>query len=486
MSTTIAHLEPTAVWKHFYSLTQIPRPSKKEAAVVKFMEEFAKANNLEFILDKVGNVIIRKPATPGMENRKGIILQGHLDMVPQKNNDTVHDFDKDPIKAFVDGEWVTADGTTLGADNGIGVAAAMAILEAKDLVHGPIEALMTIDEETGMTGAFGLEPGILKGDILINLDSEDEGELYIGCAGGTDANASFTYADEPVRGAVQGVKINVGGMKGGHSGMDIVLGRGNANKTLFRFLRIAEKEFGFRLSVVEGGSLRNAIPREAWCIGTVPSEAYTALETALNAYAAIARAELAATEPDLSISLAKTETPATWIDATTQGNLIRAINACPNGVMRMSDAMEGLVETSTNLAIVKSADGKIAVSSLMRSSVDSAKDALGQMIACVFELAGAEIKFAGTYPGWRPNPDSEALRLALKVYEEKYGKVPEIKAIHAGLECGLLGAVYPNWDMISFGPTIRFPHSPDEKVNIATVAKFYDFLCEMLKNAPSK
>jgi dipeptidase D len=486
MSTTIANLEPTAVWKHFYSLTQIPRPSKKEEAVVKFMEEFARANNLEFILDKVGNVIIRKPATPGMENRKGIVLQGHLDMVPQKNNDTVHDFEKDPIKAFVDGEWVTADGTTLGADNGIGVAAAMAILEAKDLVHGPVEALMTIDEETGMTGAFGLEPGILKADILINLDSEDEGELYIGCAGGTDANASFAYTDEPVNGPVQGVKINVGGMKGGHSGMDIVLGRGNANKTLFRFLRIAEKEFGFRMSAVEGGSLRNAIPREAWCTGTVPSDNYATLEKALNEYAAIAKAELAATEPDLTISLEKAEAPATWIDVATQGNLIRAINACPNGVMRMSDAMEGLVETSTNLAIVKSADGKIAVSSLMRSSVDSAKDALGEMIACVFELAGAEIKFAGTYPGWRPNPDSEVLRLALKVYEEKYGKVPEIKAIHAGLECGLLGAVYPNWDMISFGPTIRFPHSPDEKVNIATVGKFYDFLTEMLKNAPLK
>jgi dipeptidase D len=484
MSKSIEQLAPQAVWKHFYSLTQIPRPSKKEAAVVAFMEAFAREHNLEFILDKVGNVIIRKPATPGMENRKGIILQGHLDMVPQKNNDTNHDFEKDPIEAYVDGEWVTANGTTLGADNGIGVAAAMAILEAKDIEHGPVEALMTIDEETGMTGAFGLEPGVLEGDILINLDSEDEGELYIGCAGGTDANAEFAYTEVPVNGEVTGIKISVTGMKGGHSGMDIVLGRGNANKTLFRFLRNAAREFGFRLSEVEGGSLRNAIPREAWALGTVPSENLGAIDQALNAYAKIAKAELAATEPDMDVACEVVNAPMAWIDLNTQNNLINAINACPNGVIRMSDAMENLVETSTNLAIVKSGKGKVQVSSLMRSSVDSAKDALGEMIASVFELAGAKIEFAGTYPGWRPNPDSEVLELAKKVYNEKYGKVPEIKAIHAGLECGLLGAVYPHWDMISFGPTIRYPHSPDEKVNIATVGKFYDYLVEMLKNAP--
>jgi dipeptidase D len=486
MSNSIQHLSPEEVWKHFYSLTQIPRPSKKEEAVVAFMKAFAAEHKLECIIDKVGNVIIRKPATPGMENRKGIVLQGHLDMVPQKNSDTQHDFEKDPIKAFVDGEWVTADGTTLGADNGIGVAAAMAILASKEIAHGPVEALMTIDEETGMTGAFGLEPGVLKGDILINLDSEDEGELYIGCAGGTDANAKFTYTTEPVSGAVKGVKVSVTGMKGGHSGMDIVLGRGNANKTLFRFLRIALKEFGFRMSSVEGGSLRNAIPREAWAVGTVPADQLPALRDALAAFAKIAKAELAATEPDMAISLEEVAAPAGWIDAATQKNLVNAINGCPNGVIRMSDAMENLVETSTNLAIVKSSNGTIEVNSLMRSSVDSAKDALGEMIASVFELAGAQVEFAGTYPGWRPNPDSEILKLAGKVYQEKYGKIPEIKAIHAGLECGLLGAVYPHWDMISFGPTIRFPHSPDEKVNIATVGKFYDYLVEMMKNAPVK
>ena len=486
MSNQIFNLEPKAVWKHFYSLTQIPRPSKHEGAVVEFMKQFAAENHLECILDEVGNVILRKPATPGMENRKGIVLQGHLDMVPQKNSDKAHDFEKDPIEAYIDGEWVTANGTTLGADNGIGVAAAMAVLEAKDIAHGPIEALLTIDEETGMTGAFGLGAGILQGDILINLDSEDEGELYIGCAGGTDANAKFFFTEEAVSGSVKGVKISVTGLKGGHSGMDIVLGRGNANKVLFRFLLAHAEELGFRMSAIEGGSLRNAIPREAFTTGTVPADKLEALKSALSTYASIAKAELAATEPDMALAIEEIAAPATWIGGLTQKNLVRAINACPNGVMRMSDAMENLVETSTNLAIVKSKNGVIEVNSLMRSSVDTAKEGLAVMVASVFELAGAKIEFTGTYPGWRPNPHSEILKLAGEVYNEKYGKIPEVKAIHAGLECGLLGAVYPHWDMISFGPTIRYPHSPDEKVNIATVGKFYEYLLEMLKRAPLK
>jgi len=482
----IDQLTPQAVWKHFYSLTQIPRPSKEEAAVVAFMERFARDNDLEFILDKVGNVIIRREASPGMEDRKGIVLQGHLDMVPQKNSDTVHDFSKDPIRAYVDGEWVTAEGTTLGADNGIGVAAAMAVLEDKSLQLGMVEGLFTIDEETGMTGAFGLEPGVLKGDILINLDSEDEGLLYIGCAGGTDANATFGYSEEAVAGDVKGLKISVTGLKGGHSGMDIILGRGNANKVLFRFLRHAEKEFGFRLSSVDGGSLRNAIPREAFCTGTVPAALFGKFSDALAGYALTACGELAVTEPDMDIAMEELPAPATWIEAPVQERLIRAVNGCPNGVIRMSDAMEGLVETSTNLAIIKSKNGTAEINCLMRSSVDSAKEALGEMIASVFELAGAKVEFGGTYPGWKPNPDSEILRLAQKVYNEKYGKVPGLMAIHAGLECGLLGAVYPHWDMLSFGPTIRFPHSPDEKVHIGTVGKFYDFLVELLKHAPVK
>lgn len=486
MSDEIKNLKPKALWKHFYDLTQIPRISKKEAAVTEFMKQFAEKHKLEFIIDTVGNVIIRKPATPGMENRKGIIFQGHLDMVPQKNSDTDHDFEKDPIDAYIDGEWVTAKGTTLGADNGIGVAAAMAIFESNDIAHGMVEALLTIDEETGMTGAFGLEPNTLKGDILINLDSEDEGELYIGCAGGTDANAEFKYTEEPVNGDVKGVKVSVSGLKGGHSGMDISLGRGNANKTLFRFLKKAAIDHGFRLSSVQGGDLRNAIPREAFAIGTVPSKDYEHFCVAIAEYEKIAKAELSVTEPDLTVSVEPVEKPKNWIDIKTQKNLILSIIACPHGVVRMSDAMEGLVETSTNLAIVKSEDGVITVNSLMRSSVDSAKDALGDAIASLFELAGAKPWFSGTYPGWKPNPDSEVLNLAKKVYKEKFGKIPEIKAIHAGLECGLLGSVYPNWDMISFGPTIRYPHSPDEKVNIETVDKFYTFILEMLKNVPEK
>jgi dipeptidase D len=482
----ILNLEPKAIWKHFYSLTQIPRPSKHEDKIQDFMVEFGKNLGLETIKDEVGNVIIKKPATPGMEDRMGVIFQGHLDMVPQKNSDTDHDFEKDPIEAYIDGDWVTAKGTTLGADNGMGVAAAMVILEATDIEHGPVEALFTCDEETGMTGAFGLQPGVLDGDILLNMDSEDEGELYVGCAGGEDANITFEYTEEAIPAGHIACKVNVTGLKGGHSGMDIPLGRGNANKVMFRFLKQAEAAFGTRLASINGGSLRNAIPREAFAVMTAPAEKADDFGKLLNEYAEIVKAELAGTEPDLAITMEATETPANVIDYTTQKNLTNGVIACPNGVIRMSDSMPGLVETSNNLAIVKSEDGKIYVQCLMRSSVNSAKNDLGSMIESVFTLAGAKTDFDGAYPGWKPNMDSPILKTMQEVYETKYGKIPEIKAIHAGLECGLLGGVYPNWDMISFGPTIRFPHSPDEKVNIETVAKFYDFLVETLKNIPVK
>lgn len=485
MNKEIFKLEPQRLWKNFYSLTQIPRPSKHEQAVIDFMVKFGKDLGLETIVDEVGNVIIRKPATPGMENRKGVVLQGHLDMVPQKNSDKVHDFEKDPIEAYIDGEWVTANGTTLGADNGMGVAAAMAVLESKDLAHGPIEALFTIDEETGMTGAFGLKAGVLKGDILMNLDSEDEGELYVGCAGGLDANIQFAYKSVPVPANMCAYELAITGLKGGHSGMDIILGRANSIKLLFRFIYNAEKNLGLKIASIDGGSLRNAIPREAFAVVVVPSSKCGDLEKMVAQYLNIYKAEFSMTEPSLAFVAEKTAMPASIMD-DTQSRAIRAFFGCPNGVVRMSDSVPGLVETSNNLARVYSDGNKIIGQCLLRSSVESSKDALADKIAAIFEIAGANVELTGGYPGWKPNPDSPILNVMQNVYKNKYGKTPEIKAIHAGLECGLLGGVYPNWDMISFGPTIRSPHSPDEKVNIATVQKFWDYLVDVLKNVPVK
>jgi len=486
MSKEILDLEPKELWKHFYSLTQIPRPSKKEGAAVQFVREFGEHLDLETLVDDVQNVIIRKPATPGMENRKVVILQGHLDMVPQKNSNKEHDFEKDPIEAYVDGEWVTADGTTLGSDNGMGVAAAMAVLESTDLKHGPIEALFTVDEETGMTGAFGLKPGLLKGDILINMDSEDEGELYVGCAGGTNANMKFNYTEEAVPDDYIAFKLSVTGLKGGHSGIDIPLEKGNANKILNRYLWHASKEHGMRVSGISGGDLRNAIPREAFAIVTLPGQQKGKFLECVKKMEGIFKRELAAIDPDLSFRADDAEKPESVMDRDTQDRVLNAVYACPNGVIRMSNDMEGLVETSTNLAVVKSEKEQVDVLCLLRSSVDSAREDLKNMFRAVFEPAGAETTFDGEYPGWKPNMESPILKTMQDVYQKKFGKVPEIKAIHAGLECGLLGGVYPNLDMISFGPTIRFPHSPDEKVNIETVKKFWEFLVATLEEIPVK
>jgi len=486
MSTQILNLEPKSVWKNFHSLTQIPRPSKKEARVIAFMKQFGESLNLETIVDEVGNVIIRKPATPGMENRKGVVLQSHLDMVPQKNSDKVHDFEHDPIETIVDGDWVRANGTTLGADNGMGAAAIMAVLESKDLVHGPVEALFTIDEETGMTGAFELKPGILKGDILLNLDSEDEGELYFGCAGGIDGTFTFDFKQEKPDTGTIAYKFSISGLKGGHSGLDIPLGRGNSGKILVRLLWHGVEKHGLRLSSIESGNMRNAIPREGFAIATIPSSEKEKFEKCMAKSAEKIKAELSVTEPGLQISVAETTMPAFVMDTDSQNRMLRASYGCPNGVIRMSDAMEGLVETSTNFSIIKSNDSTITINCLLRSSVNSAKTDLSKMMGSIFELAGAKVEFEGEYPGWKPNPDSPILKTMQSVYNNRFGKVPEIKAIHAGLECGLLGAVYPNWDMISFGPTIRYPHSPDEKVNIASVDKFWIYLTETLKNIPSK
>ncbi|MGD0756474.1 MAG: aminoacyl-histidine dipeptidase [Bacteroidales bacterium] len=482
----IHSLEPKRVWNYFHEITQIPRPSKFEQKMIEHMKEFGKKNNLETIVDKVGNVIIRKPATKGMETRKGVILQTHLDMVPQKNSDKKHDFKKDPIETIIDGDWVKANGTTLGADNGIGVASVLAVLASKDIAHGPLEALFTIDEETGMTGVFGLKKGLLKGDILMNLDSEDEGELYVGCAGGVDVNVTKDYSEEKSPKGMIAYKVIAKGLKGGHSGVDIALGRANSNKIMFRFLMQAESDFGIRLAEAAGGDLRNAIPRESYSILLVPDIKSKEFEKFVKGYEKMYQAEFSDTEPDLKFSAEKIAVPSKVMKKDDQYKIIRALFACPHGVQRMSQAMKGLVETSNNLAIVKCIGGKFETYNLTRSSVDTAKEATAWKIAAVFQLIGAEVNLTGTYPGWKPNMQSPILKTMSGIYKDMFGKVPEIKAIHAGLECGLIAGVYPNLDMISFGPTIRYPHSPDEKVNIASVGKFWDFLVGTLKHIPVK
>ncbi|MBU1013213.1 MAG: aminoacyl-histidine dipeptidase [Bacteroidetes bacterium] len=477
-------LKPANLWKNFASMNQIPRPSKHEDKIQAFAKKFGENLGLETIIDEVGNIIIRKPATPGMENRMGLILQGHLDMVPQKNSDINHDFLNDPIKTYVEDGWVKAKGTTLGADNAIGVAAAMAVLEANDIAHGPIEVLMTSDEETGMTGANNLKAGILKGDILMNLDSEDEGELYIGCAGGVNTKVVFNYTEENVPAGMSAYKISVTGLKGGHSGLDINLGRGNANKIINRLMLNASERSGLRLASIDGGNMRNAIPREAFAVVVVPESEKKEFISFVDEYFVFAKNELKDSDPGLKVVIEQVGLPGSLIDAETQANLFEAVNTCPNGVYAMSKDMPDLVETSSNLAIIKSENGKIEIASLQRSAVDSEKRKVAQEFYDAFTKVGGTAAFSGEYPGWKPNVNSPILKAMKEGYNAKFGKIPEVKVIHAGLECGILGSKYPNWDMISFGPTIRNPHSPDEMVNIKTVELFWEFLLETLKNAP--
>ena len=483
---SINELQPKQVFENFYSLTRIPRPSKKEAQVIAFMKKFGEDLGLETIVDKAGNVIIRKPATPGYENRKCVILQAHLDMVPQKNADTVHDFEKDPIETYVDNGWVRAKGTTLGADDGLGAAAAMGVLASKDLEHGPIEALFTIDEETGMTGANKLEPNFMKGDILLNMDSETEGELYVGCAGGVDTNGCWTPKMEAVPAETTAFQLIVKGLKGGHSGMDINLGRGNANKIMNTLLIIASQKYGLRLATINGGSLRNAIPRESFATVVVATEKADKLKKLVDEYNETVREQFKETEPDLNVTIVDAEMPASVIDNKTFKNMMEAIAKYPNGVIGMSKDFEGTVETSSNLALVKLEDGKIITCSLQRGLVDELKDKLAADVREVLEAHGAKAESSGSYHGWKPNIDSPILATMKKVYLDKFGKEPKIMVIHAGLECGILGAKYPNWDMISFGPTLVHPHSPDEALLIESVAPFWDFLVETLKNVPEK
>ncbi|MEA4982502.1 MAG: aminoacyl-histidine dipeptidase [Paludibacter sp.] len=482
----IRQLAPQTLWQHFYSLTQIPRPSGKKEIIGKFLEDFGKSLGLETLKDNAGNVLVRKPATPGMEDRKPVVLQAHMDMVPQKNTGIQHNFETDPIQAYIDGEWVTAKDTTLGADNGIGVAAAMAVLASNDIPHPAIEMFITVDEETGMHGAFGLQPGFLKGEILINMDSEDEGELYVGCAGGVDANIDFRYHEATVPEGDVAIKISLTGLKGGHSGVDIHLQRANANKLMFRFLKDAVANYEARLAAIDGGSLRNAIPREAFALITVPDEGVEDIQELITTYEDLFVKEYQGVEDNISFKGEITNSPSGLIPEEIQDDLINGVTACPNGVFRFIPELPTVVETSNNLAIVKSDGNKIECKCLIRSSVESRKQELASMVVSTFALAGAKVELAGDYPGWQPNLKSPILKEMTKVYEIKYGKTPKIMIIHAGLECGILGIHYPKMDMISFGPTIRYPHSPDEKVNIATVQKFWDFLLATLQNIPEK
>ena len=485
MNKNLAGLNPALVWKHFADICNIPHPSNSEDKIRQHLVDFAVAKGIEHKVDEAGNVYMSKPATAGYEDRKGIVIQAHMDMVPQKNNDKEFDFINDPIEAYIDGEWVTANGTTLGADNGIGVAAILAIMEDNSIEHGPIEGLITATEETGMDGAFGLKGDLLKGEILLNLDSETEGELYVGCAGGMDANVVFNY-EAVATPEGKALAIAVKGCKGGHSGIQIVCQRANANKLLFRLLRQIAAECDVTLCSVDGGGLRNAIPREATAVVVVPAEAEAKVLAMVEAFEKVAIAEFADIEDSISIKAEACDAPAESIPACVAKNLMAAVVACPDGVAKMSVAMEGLVQTSNNLARVVSNGSQIKLQSLMRSSVRSEKEALGDSIKAVFELAGAEVELSGSYDGWAPNMQSPILKAMLESYEALYGKSPAVMAIHAGLECGIIGTNYPNMDMISFGPTICYPHSPDEKVEIASVAKFYDFLLHTLKNAPKK
>ena len=485
MDKNLAALKPALVWKHFAQIVNIPRPSGSEERIRQYLVDFAVAQGIEHQVDEAGNVYMRKAATAGMEDRKGIVIQAHVDMVPQKNNDKEFDFINDPIEAYIDGEWVTANGTTLGADNGIGVAAILAVMEDNEIEHGPIEGLFTATEETGMDGAFGLKGGLLQGDILLNLDSETEGELYVGCAGGLDANVTLPYEAVATPEGVA-LELSVKGCKGGHSGIQIVCQRANANKLLFRLLRKLSAQWSVALCSVDGGGLRNAIPREAVATVVVPAEAVADVKAAVAEFEAMAQAEFAGIEDSIAVKAEEVAAPAECLPADVAKALMAAVVACPDGVEKMSMAMEGLVQTSNNLARVVSDGKQVKLQSLMRSSVRSEKEAVGDAIKAVFELAGAEVELSGSYDGWNPNMQSPILKAMLASYEALYGKAPAVTAIHAGLECGIIGSNYPNLDMISFGPTICYPHSPDEKVEIASVEKFYDFLLHTLKNAPKK
>ncbi|TYB70490.1 aminoacyl-histidine dipeptidase [Bizionia gelidisalsuginis] len=486
MNTEIRALEPQELWNKFADLNAVPRPSKKEERVIAFIKDFGAKLGLETIEDEVGNVIIKKPATSGMEDHVAIVLQSHLDMVHQKNADTDFDFDTQGIEMHIDGDWVRAKGTTLGADNGLGVATIMAILESKTIEHPAIEALFTIDEETGMTGAKGLKGGLLTGGILLNLDTEEDDEIGVGCAGGVDVTATRTYTEEETPEFKTGYTVTVIGLQGGHSGMDIHKGFGNANKIMNRLLFDGFENFGLRISEINGGSLRNAIPRESNATVVIDAIHEEVFVAEMEELATTIKAELKTMEPDLQIVVSACETPEKMMDLGVQEGLTRAIYAAVNGVFRMSADIPDLVETSNNIARVVVKDGNIKIACLTRSSVESSKIDLANTLRAAFELTGCEVEFSGDYPGWAPNMESSILKVLDVLYEKMNGEKAHVAACHAGLECGILGQNYPEMEMISFGPTIRGAHSPDERASISSAQKYWKFVLEILKNIPKK
>lgn len=486
MNNPITQLQPEKIWFYFNEILQIPRPSKKEEKIAAYLMQFAKEHQLQAKQDEIGNVLITKPATKGNENKQMVVLQSHLDMVCEKNSDKIHNFDTDPIEARIEGEWVKASGTTLGGDDGIGIAASLAILAADDIEHGAIECLFTVDEETGLSGAFALSTELLKSKILLNLDSEDEGEIFIGCAGGKDTVAEMPYTTEATPANSSAFMVKVAGLTGGHSGDDINKGLGNANKLLNRFLWEANNKYSIHLSEIDGGNLRNAIPREAYAILCVSADKAKAITSDAAKYNETIRFELRSTETELHFSINEVELPKNVIDTDSKTSLLNALYACPHGVISMSREIPNFVETSTNLASVKMKNNNIIITTSQRSSVESAKEDICNMVASTFRLIGAKVTQGDGYPGWTPNPDSVVLEIAKSSYKNLFHKEPKVLAIHAGLECGLIGEKYPGMDMISYGPTIKGAHSPDERMKIDTVKMFWDLTLDILKNIPDQ
>ena len=486
MNQQVRTLLPKELWNNFADLNAVPRASKKEEQVIQFILDYGKKLQLETYKDDVGNVIIKKPATQGLENKETVVLQSHLDMVHQKNADTDFDFATQGINMIIENDWVKAKGTTLGADNGIGVASIMTILAADNIPHPPIEALFTIDEETGMTGALGLVAGLLKGKILLNLDTEDDRELTIGCAGGIDVTASGNYETAKCPPDVKGFLIKITGLTGGHSGMDIYKGRGNSNKLMNRLLLNAAEQFGLQIHSIDGGGLRNAIPRESTASVVIPAKNVESFNSFIQDQVQMYKTEYRSTDPKLSLLTEHIEIPSTVLPAAFQYKLLRSVHACPNGIFRMSPDIAGLVQTSNNVARVLVKDGSYSILCLTRSAVDSEKMDLALTIRSAFELAGAEVTFGGSYPGWTPNPDASIVKMMSDLYTERTNEKADVNACHAGLECGIIGKNYPDMEMISFGPNIHGAHSPDEKVQVSSVQKYWEFLLETLKRIPEK
>jgi len=480
-------LQPVEVWSYFNEILQIPRISRKEEKILDYLKTFARDHNLEYKSDRTGNLLIRKKATPGMEKRKGVILQSHVDMVGEKHSEVQHDFDKDPIEAFIEDGWVKARGTTLGADDSIGVAASLAILASDTIEHGPLEALFTVDEESGMTGALGLQPGFLNGTILLNLDSEDEGEIFIGCAGGIDSVGLLKIKRKRINKQQKAFRIYVNGLKGGHSGDEIHKGFGNSIKILTRFLWNANRRFKIRLAEISGGKARNAIPREANALIVIPEEKSQLLKVYFDSFFEILKKEMEIVEPDFSMRIEEAEMPETWYTYRMQSRLLNLLYAIPHGVITWSQVINGLVETSTNLASIKSGENEtLEIVTSQRSSVETAKRDIADRMSALFTLAGAEVVHSDGYPGWKPNMNSEILNISGRIYKELFQNEPLVKAIHAGLECGLFLEKYPGLDMVSFGPTIKGAHTPEERMDIETVMKFWDFLITILKSIPER